>query len=78
MPKKKVAKKAAVKKAAPAKKAAPVKKAAKSGVKPVTVKGSVGFRLRISPENHKQLKSVAEKNGVSQNTMINQLINNAK
>ena len=78
MPKKKVAKKAAAKKTAPAKKAAPVKKTVKRSASSVPVKGSVGFRLRIAPETHKQLQKIAEKNGVSQNTLINQLIKDAK
>ena len=65
------------KKATPTKKAT-VKKVAKSGATSVVVKGSVGVRLRMSPETRKQLQKIAEKNGVSQNTMINQLIKDAK
>ncbi len=85
MPKKKtskVVKGAATKKAkAPVKKtAAPVKKktARAGGPKPVAAKGSVGFRLRMNPATHKQLTKMATQNGVSQNTMINQLIQDAK
>ena len=74
MPKKKTSK------AVPAKKAkAPVKKVVKSATPvAVTVAGSVGFRLRMSPANHKQLLKLAKQNGVSQNTMLNQLIQDAK
>ena len=86
MPKKKtskVAKGAATKKAkAPVKKsAAPVKKktaAAKGGPKPVAVSGSVGFRLRMDPNTHKKLAKMAQQGGVSQNTMLNQLIQEKK
>jgi len=86
MPKKKtskVVKGAATKKAkAPVKKsAAPVKKktaTAKSGPKPVAVSGSVGFRLRMNPGTHKHLLKMAQQKGISQNTMLNQLIQDAK
>jgi len=58
----------------------PVKKsvAVKGGPKPVTVEGSVGFRLRMTPGTHKQLVKLAQQNGVSQNTMLNQLIQDTK
>ncbi|MCL2305885.1 MAG: hypothetical protein FWC43_11130 [Planctomycetaceae bacterium] len=86
MPKKKVRK---VVKGATAKKAkAPVKKgvapakkktaAAKTDSKPVAAKGSVGFRLRMAPATHKQLLKISQQKGVSQNTMLNQLIQDAK
>ena len=86
MPKKKTSKivKGIAKKTAkaPAKKsAAPVKKktaTAKAGPKPVAAKGSVGFRLRMNPGTHKHLLKMAQQKGVSQNTMLNQLIIDAK
>jgi len=71
MPKKKTGKAVTKKAKAPAKKAA-------SGTAPVAVAGSVGFRLRMSPANHKQLLKLAAQNGVSQNTMLNQLIRDTK
>jgi predicted HicB family RNase H-like nuclease len=86
MPKKKtskVAKGAATKKAkAPVKRSvAPVKKktaAAKAGPKPVAAKGAVGFRLRMDPNTHKQLQKISHQKGISQNTLLNQLIKDAK
>ena len=81
MPKKKVSKvvKGAKKKAkAATKTAAPVKKKTASGSKPVAAKGSVGFRLRMNPATHKQLTKLASQEGVSQNTLINKLIQDAK
>jgi len=88
MPKKKaskVVKGAATKKAkAPVKKSvAPVKKkTAKvkvvAGPKPVAAKGAVGFRLRMDPGTHKQLQKMAQQKDISINTMLNQLIKDAK
>ena len=84
MPKKKASKvvKGAKKKAKVATKTtAPVKKKtakAASGSKPVAAKGSVGFRLRMNPATHKQLTKMASQEGVSQNTLINKLIQDAK
>ena len=84
MPKKKASKvvKGAKKKAKVATKAAaPVKKKvakAVKGPKPVAAKGSVGFRLRMNPATHKQLTKMASQEGVSQNTLINKLIQDAK
>jgi len=83
MPKKKtskVVKGAATKKAkAPVKKGvAPVKKKTAKGPRPVPSQGSVGFRLRMAPATHKQLTKLAAQKGVSQNTMLNQLIQDAK
>jgi len=91
MPKKKtskVVKGAATKKAkAPAKKSVvPIKKKttvtkvakAATGSKPVAAKGAVGFRLRMEPGTHKQLQKMAQQKDVSINTMLNQLIKDAK
>jgi len=91
MPKKKISKAvkgATTKKAkAPAKKSvAPIKKkttvtkAAKAAAnpKPVAAKGAVGFRLRMDPNTHKQLQKMAQQKDVSINTMLNQLIKDAK
>ena len=78
MPKKKAsktAKSAATKKASVKKGVA--KKAVK-GVKPVGAKDVVGYRLRMDPGTHKQLVKMAAQKGVSQNTMINLLIHDAK
>ena len=91
MPKKKTSK--AVKGAATKKAKAPVKKsvvpvkkktaapkaaAVNADPKPVAVKGAVGFRLRMDTSTHKQLQKMAQQKDVSINTMLNQLIKDAK
>ena len=76
MPKKKASKVA--RSAAKKKAKAPVKKAAAKGVKPVGATDVVGYRLRMNASTHKHLVKMAAQKGVSQNTMINQLIHDAK
>lgn len=53
------------------------KKSSDSAMPPVPAKDAVGFRLRMTPAIHKMLKTKSEKEGVSQNTYINQLIQEA-
>jgi predicted HicB family RNase H-like nuclease len=69
MPKKKASKTVTKTAKAPAK---------KQTTTPVAAKGSVGFRLRMSPATHKQLVKLAARQGISQNTLLNQLIQDAK
>jgi predicted HicB family RNase H-like nuclease len=73
MPKKKTSKSVTKKAKAPVK-----KKAVQTTPTPVAVKGAVGFRLRMAPATHKQLVKLAAQQGVSQNTVLNQLIQDAK
>ena len=73
MPKKKTTKTAKAVKSSPKK--VSTKKASKVAK---VAKEMVGFRLRMSPSTHKQLVKMATKEGVSQNTLINNLIKETK
>ena len=53
-------------------------KTTKGSSKSVATKDIVGFRLRMTPGTHKLLVKMASKEGVSQNTLINNLIKDAE
>ena len=63
-----------VKAAKVAKTAKPAKTAKAAGVVQSGKTSVVGLRVRMTPTIHKQLKKKAEKEGLSQNALINKLI----